>query len=234
MNYFEKKQWIRLIICAVVLLAVSLVLSGVIGGEHLVYPKPAELTGAVQKDVTVKGFQDGEVQIQIGAAEDGTVESLIIDASTQTEGLGAKASEEAFTSQFIGKKGPFVYGENGIEAITGATITSNAVIAGINEALGTEPASAEPAEEPKAEEPTEADLAAAAAKDVSFNPGTYEAEAQGLLSPVKVRVTVSDTEITGSPDAERGYRQRRDGDQQCDHQGDDGSPGGSRRGYRGT
>ena len=55
--------------------------------------------------MTVKGFGDGDVNIQIGASEDGTVESLIIDASTQTEGLGAKASEEAFTSQFIGKQG---------------------------------------------------------------------------------------------------------------------------------
>ena len=35
MNYFEKKQWIRLILCMIVLAAVSLFLSGIIGGEHL-------------------------------------------------------------------------------------------------------------------------------------------------------------------------------------------------------
>ncbi len=102
MNYLQKKQWIRLVCCVAILLAVSLALCGVFGGGHLLY-KQQEV-----KETTVKGFGDGDVKITVGAGEDGTVKSLKIDASTQTEGLGAKASEEAFTSQFIGRRGPFV------------------------------------------------------------------------------------------------------------------------------
>ena len=197
MNYFEKKQWIRLVCCMLMLAVASLFLSGIIGGEHLVYPKPAEkAAGVTTHEAAVAGFGGGEVKLTIDAAEDGTVEGLVIDASTQTAGLGAKASEEAFTSQFIGKKGPFVYGENGVEAISGATVTSDAVIGAINEALGVAPEvkTEEPKEEPKAEEPKAA-AAAEKADGANFVPGTYEAEAQGLLSKVKVTVTVDEQEI---------------------------------------
>ena len=174
MNYFEKKQWIRLVCCVLVLAVASLFLSGIIGGEHLVYPKPAEkAAGVTTHEAAVAGFGGGEVKLTIDAAEDGTVEGLVIDASTQTAGLGAKASEEAFTSQFIGKKGPFVYGENGVEAISGATVTSDAVIGAINEALGVAPEvkAEEPKEEPKAEEPKAA-AAAEKADGANFVPGT--------------------------------------------------------------
>ena len=37
MNNFEKRQWVRLILCALVLIAVSLFLTGIIGGEHMTY-----------------------------------------------------------------------------------------------------------------------------------------------------------------------------------------------------
>ena len=38
MNYFEKKQWIRLGICAVLLIAASLFLTGIIGGFRAATP----------------------------------------------------------------------------------------------------------------------------------------------------------------------------------------------------
>ena len=37
MDYFEKKQWIRLILCAVAVVAITLLVAGVIGGEPLTY-----------------------------------------------------------------------------------------------------------------------------------------------------------------------------------------------------
>ena len=38
---------------------------------------------------------------------------------------------EEFVNQFIGKKGPFVKGEN-VDGVTGATFTSDGVIAALN------------------------------------------------------------------------------------------------------
>ena len=50
----------------------------------------------------------------------------------ETAGLGAKAQEAEFTDQFLGKAGPFTYGENGVDAIAGATVTSTAVLEALN------------------------------------------------------------------------------------------------------
>ena len=91
-----------------------------------------------------KGF-GGDVTVNVGLADDGTIEYLAIDTPNETDGLGKMASEKAFTSQFLGKSGPFNYGEDGIEALTGATVTSTAVINALNTVVsggGTE--SAEP------------------------------------------------------------------------------------------
>ena len=162
MNYFEKKQWIRLAVCAVVLLAVALVLTGVIGGKNLTYklPEDTEETKAIEapqgdnvKTVTVKGFQDGDVIVYVTVGEGNTVEALTVDANSQTPNVGQKAMEDSFTSQFIGKTGPFVFGENGVDSITGATVTSNAVLGAVNEALGTQPSeeNSEKSDEPAPE-----------------------------------------------------------------------------------
>ena len=58
---------------------------------------------------------------------------------TETPGLGAVAATqnargEAFRSQFVGQEGALAVGDQ-IDAISGATITSNAVVAGVNAAF---------------------------------------------------------------------------------------------------
>lgn len=79
---------------------------------------------------TAKGFQDGDVTVAVTLDADGKITAMVVDASSQTEGLGQLASEEAFTSQFIGKTLPVDAGE--IDAVSGATITTNAVIEALN------------------------------------------------------------------------------------------------------
>lgn len=79
--------------------------------------------------VTVKVILDGK-----------TVKALTIDTQDETPGMGQRASEEAFTSQFIGKEGPFTYGEDGVDVLTGATVTSEAVLKALNEMFDTEKA----------------------------------------------------------------------------------------------
>ncbi len=107
----------------------------------------APLTAENVKTVTVRGYA-GEFDVTVGFAADGTIEGVQIGGAgfAETEGLGARALEAAFRDQFKGKKAPVAYGD-GIDAIAGATITSNAVLKAVNEALGvvvSEPAAATP------------------------------------------------------------------------------------------
>ncbi len=147
MNYFEKKQWIRMVLCVIVLLGISLYLSGVIGGEHLTYNLRTGSVKGTDAEASEKGFGG---MVAVHAVLDGQkVLDLTVDTPDETEGLGKKCSEAEFTAQFIGKEGPFTYGENGVEAISGATVTSNAVLKALNRAITGE--SAAEAEEPAAE-----------------------------------------------------------------------------------
>ncbi len=65
---------------------------------------------------------------------------------SETPGLGARIAEAWFKEQFRGKKGPFTTvgegepaAENQFDAITGATITSNAVMGILNGAIAAAP-----------------------------------------------------------------------------------------------
>ena len=103
---------------------------------------PETLTAANVKTVTVKGY-GGDFDVTVGINPDGTIEGVLIggDGFNETEGLGAQALEKSFRDQFKGKSAPVSYGD-GIDAIAGATITSTAVLKGINEALGVEESAA--------------------------------------------------------------------------------------------
>ena len=115
--------------------------------------KPLELTGntgIVQAvyaseagyavEVAPKGF-DGEITMMVGIAG-GKVTAISIISHTETAGLGAVAAGEnsagvAFRGQFAGQSGTLAVDKDGgtIDALTGATITSRAVVEGVNAAL---------------------------------------------------------------------------------------------------
>lgn len=93
-------------------------------------------------NVTSHEAYDGELQISVGIAADGTVKGIEMLSITETAGLGMKADEESFKEQFRDKKvEKFSYtktGEDGddmIDAISGATITTNAVTNAVDSAL---------------------------------------------------------------------------------------------------
>ena len=94
------------------------------------------------KTATIAGFGGADITVQV-TDENGVITALVVDASTQTAGLGQKCAEEAFTAQFIGKSAPLTLGE-GIDAVASATITSQAVVDAVNSLYAT----AEPVEEP--------------------------------------------------------------------------------------
>ena len=85
---------------------------------------------------TVTGF-GGPVEVTVGMDGEGTLSGVRVGGSnfSETAGLGAKSKEPAFYEQFAGKAYPVDLSKNGgeIDAITAATITSSAVIRGVNE-----------------------------------------------------------------------------------------------------
>ena len=95
--------------------------------------KDGQLIGYVAR-VTVTGF-GGPVEIHVGMDLNQTITGITVGGSkfAETPGLGAKAKEEDFTAQFTGLTIPTQLGE-GVDAITGATITSGAVSSGVNKA----------------------------------------------------------------------------------------------------
>ncbi len=85
---------------------------------------------------SVEGFA-GPVAVTVSFDQDGsTIQSLSIGDKffDETPGIGASALEPAFSEQFIGKKPPL--GREDIDVISGATVTTDAVLDAINEAYG--------------------------------------------------------------------------------------------------
>ena len=80
----------------------------------------------------------GDITFSIGITSDGTLNGYSITDISETAGLGMKAKEEGFASQFKGiKVGAYEVtkttpGENEISAISGATITSRAMTYGVD------------------------------------------------------------------------------------------------------
>ena len=92
--------------------------------------------------VTDKDGYGGDIQITVGIMSDGTVNGISFLSISETAGLGMKAKEADFKDQFKDKNvEKFTYtktGESGddmIDAISGATITTNAVTNAVDSAL---------------------------------------------------------------------------------------------------
>ena len=90
--------------------------------------------------VAPAGSFGGGLEIMVGVSKDGsnyTVSGVEIVQSNETSGLGANAKKPAFREQFVGKSGEVKVTKDGgeIDALTGATITSRAVSAGVTSAL---------------------------------------------------------------------------------------------------
>ena len=86
--------------------------------------------------VSPSGF-GGEIDMAVGVDTDGTVTGISIIDMSETSGLGANAGRESFRSQFAGQSGLVALSKEGgeIDALTGATVTSSAVVRGVNAAL---------------------------------------------------------------------------------------------------
>jgi len=94
-------------------------------GESIVYYKAHDKDGnlaGVAFKASGKGYSS-IVETIVGMKTDGTIVAIKILSQNETPGLGAKVVEPEFSGQFADKKDL-----SGIQAITGATISSKAVI----------------------------------------------------------------------------------------------------------
>ena len=96
--------------------------------------------------VKTKGY-GGTIKVMTGIDTDGNIIGVnVYDNSDETPGLGAKTSDKSFEDQFTGKsaftefavsKDSVKYpGDQTVDAVTGATISSRGVVGAVNHALG--------------------------------------------------------------------------------------------------
>ena len=86
---------------------------------------------------------DGEITMSVGMAADGTVTGISFTVLNETAGLGSLVGEDAFKGQFNGvKTDKFTLFKSGgasapgeINGVSGATISSSAVVNAVNAAV---------------------------------------------------------------------------------------------------
>lgn len=108
-------------------------------GVNAIYTakKNGELAGYCIK-VSESGY-GGAIQSIVGVSIDGTVTGVSVISNSETAGLGANIKNESFRGQFVGKGEVSVVkagaGENEIDALSGATISSKAMADSVNRAV---------------------------------------------------------------------------------------------------
>ena len=165
---------------------------------------PADEPAAAPENTVTASAQGfgGPVAVETAFDADGKITYIKIgdDSFAETPGLGARALEDAFQAQFIGKKMPLALAD--IDALAGATVTSTAVVDALNEAYasagGAEPVAvqeAEPVSEAVPETEEEAELPVAE----MLLAKNYGAVAETALNSmdVQVRVTKANGVIAG-------------------------------------
>lgn len=84
--------------------------------------------GTVVK-LAVSGY-GGPVTMMVGISSEMTISGVTVLENSETQGLGSKAMDPAYTSQYAGKSSP-----DEVESISGATVSSKALKSGIQLAI---------------------------------------------------------------------------------------------------
>ena len=93
--------------------------------------------GSIAIKAEEKGFDGGILTVIMGYDTNGTVTGIWVDASTQTKGIGSNVATDTFLAQFNGMDGTqnIAIGQGGFDAYSGATISSKALFAAINDCV---------------------------------------------------------------------------------------------------
>ena len=86
-------------------------------------------------EVQAQGFS-GAVTMEVGVDLDGKVTGVAVTDHKETSGVGTEAMTPAALHRYVGKSGTIrSSGGNSVDAVSGATATSQAITAGVNRAL---------------------------------------------------------------------------------------------------
>ncbi len=86
--------------------------------------------------LTSSGF-GGEMTLMVGYSADRTILGVQLISHSETPGLGAKVGNADYLSQYEGKSGSLTFGDafgGDVDAVSGATVSSEAVLNGVNRA----------------------------------------------------------------------------------------------------
>ena len=98
------------------------------------YSEDNELVGYCV-EVQAHGF-GGVVTMEVGVDLDGRVTGVAVTDHKETSGVGTEAMTPAALRRYVGKSGTIrSSGANSVDAVSGATATSQAITAGVNRAL---------------------------------------------------------------------------------------------------
>ncbi len=85
-------------------------------------------------EVNPLGF-GGEITVMVGVCTDGTVAGVKLISHSETPGLGSRVEDAGYLSQYIGKNNSSLKPKVDIDIITGSTISSNAILDAVENAL---------------------------------------------------------------------------------------------------
>lgn len=121
--------------------AAVLAQEGVVGSDIAEVYAATDASGAtIGYVITVTNHEgySGDIQFSMGVTLDGTLNGISLLSISETPGLGMEAGE-VLVPQFAGKQvSAFTYTKSGatddsqIDAISGATVTTNAIVNGVN------------------------------------------------------------------------------------------------------
>jgi len=138
--------------------------------------KGSDVVGAAVK--TVATGYGGPIEMVVGLDSAGKITKVVVLSMSETAGIGSKTKEESFLGRFEGVENP-----GSVDIITGASISSRAVIGGVV-------AAQEFAMEILGLGESKAPINLAIVPD-----GTYEGTGEGLMGPIKVSVVVTGGKI---------------------------------------
>ena len=118
-------------------------LAAYVGVEEVTDYTTAGITGVVKAPdgstaikAEEKGFDGGILTVIMGFDANGAETGIWVDASTQTKGIGSNVSSDDFLAQFDGMDGTQnIVMNQDYDAYSGATISSTALFAAINDCV---------------------------------------------------------------------------------------------------
>lgn len=138
---------------------------------------------------TAEGY-GGPINVEVRTKDDEIVAVIILDHA-ETDGIADPAINGIPEAMVEANSAD-------VDTVSGATFTSEGIIAAVNNALGNAGAETTDEDEEEVEETEEVEEEAREIEAMTFDvaDGTYTGSAQGHNGPVEVEVTVADTAIT--------------------------------------